>query len=174
MGQTTLRTRLFLVAGAYAAVLAISAGLIFARYIAYETHPQDAAQYGGMWAGGDMALAVIIAGMLLVVTFALVIVISNAEAAYTIYSKVMVAFSATAPLSMGLMAIPAINHGNSILGWACFWRAFGSPLVLIGLAMSRLFARFPRPKRLMNYALLIEGLTIAGMVVVLFGLAHFS
>lgn len=167
MEQAVLRTRLFLIAGAYAAVVAISAALITARYVAYMTHPADVDAYGGMWAGGDLALEVMIGGMLLFVTFFLVLVIANAEATYTTYSKILVGISVTLPMSIGLIAIPAIGQGNSLIGWVCLYRVFGSPLVLIGLGMSRIFARFPKPKRMTTYALLIEGLTLVFMVVML-------
>jgi hypothetical protein len=47
------------------------------------------------------------------------------------------------------------------LGWICMDRLFGSPIVIVGLAVSRLLARFDRAKRLTLYALLIEVLTLA-------------
>jgi hypothetical protein len=74
----------------------------------------------------------------------------------------------TAPLSVGLIAIPAIGQGNSILGWACMFRLFASPLVAFGIGTSRLFAWFPRPKKLTVYALLIEGFTLVSLAVLLF------
>ena len=168
MDQAVPRTRLFWVAGAYAAVGAVSAALIFERYMAYVRHPDDVAAYSGMWAGGDLLLEVFIAGMLLVVSFFLVIAIFKYEAAYTTYSKILVALSLTAPASVGLMAIPAVGQGNSLLGYACLFRVLASPLVLLGLGMSRLFARFPRPKRMTSFALLIEALTLVFMVLMLF------
>ena len=168
------KIQLALVACAYAAVLAISALLIVWRYWQYETHPADAAQYGGMWAGGDLMLEFFICGMLLAVTFVLVLVIYTHETAYTNYSKFMLALSATAPASIALIAIPAIGQGSSLLGWACMYRAFASPLVLVGLVMNRLVARFPRAKRMTNYALLIEGLTLFVMALMLFLPVHFK
>jgi len=174
MDQTVPRTRLFWVAGAYAAVAAVSAALICERYMAYVRHPDDAAAYSGMWAGGDLLLEVFIAGMLLVVSFFLVIAIFKYETAYTTYSKILVALSLTAPASVGLMAIPAVGQSNSLLGYVCLYRVLASPLVLLGLGMSRLFARFPKPKRMTNYALLIEALTLVFMVLMLFLPFHFQ
>ena len=84
-----------------------------------------------------------------------------------IYSKIALAISATAPASVGFLAIPAVNQGVSLLGWACLFRVFASPLVLLGLGMSRVFARFPRAKRMTTYALLIETLTLIFMVLML-------
>jgi hypothetical protein len=164
MGQTVPRIRLILIAGAYAAVMAVSATLIFARYAAYVTHPADVAAYGGMWAGGDLALEVLVGGMLLVVTFLAALAIFKYEAAYTTYSKIMVALSLTFPASVGIIAISAISQSDSMLGWVCLFRVFASPLVLMGLGMSRAFALFPAAKRMTNYALLIEGVTLVFLV----------
>jgi len=168
------KIQLALVACAYVGVLAIAAVLIVWRYWQYETHPADAAQYGGMWAGGDLMLEFFICGMLLAVTFVLVLVIYTHETAYTNYSKIMIALSASAPVSLVLMAIPAIGQSNSLVGWACMFRVFASPLVLVGLVMNRLFARFAQAKRMTNYALLIEGLTIVFMVLMLFLPVHWA
>jgi hypothetical protein len=50
-----------------------------------------------------------------------------------------------------------------LLGWICLDRLFASPLVVVGLAFSRLLARFDRAKRLTLYALLVEVLTLVFM-----------
>jgi predicted Co/Zn/Cd cation transporter (cation efflux family) len=55
----------------------------------------------------------------------------------------------------------------NVLGEVCMFRLFASPLVIVGLGMSRLFARYPRPKRLTMYSLLIEGLTLAALLALL-------
>lgn len=162
------RTQLWLVAFGYAVVLALSAVLIVARYIQYVTHPADVAAYGGMYAGGDFMLEVFIAGMLLVVTFFLVLVIYKSEPAYTVYSKVLLGLSLTAPLSVGLIAIPGVNQGMTVLGEVCMFRLFASPLVIAGMGMSRLFARFPRARRLTVYGLLIEVSTLILLAAFLF------
>ena len=172
MGRVPWKIQIGLVALGYAGALGLAALLIVWRYWQYKTHAADAAAYGGMWAGGDLMLELFIVGMFLVVTFFLVLVIAKSETAYTIYSKVLVGVSLTAPLSVGLIAIPAINRGDfilySILGYACLFRLFASPLVAFGIGMSRLFARFARPKKLTVYALAIEGLTLVVMFAFLF------
>jgi len=173
MNQTLSRTGLYWVAGAYAAVVALATVLVVARYLQYVTHPADVAQYGGMWAGGDLMLEVFICGLLLVVTFVFVLVIFKDESAYTVYSKVLLGLSLTAPLSVGIIGIDAVTQGTGWFGSACMYRLFASPLVIIGLGMSRLFARFSRAKRLVSYSLLIEGLTLVGMLALLGGLEHF-
>ena len=162
------KVQIGLVAGGYAMVAGIAAILVVWRRWQYATHAADAAAYGGMWAGGDLMLEVFICGMLLVMTFFLALVIYKFEKAYTNYSKVLVAVSLTLPASVGFIAIPSVGQGNSLVGWACLYRVFASPLVLVGLAMSRLLARFPKPKRLTTYALLVEALTLVLMVLMLF------
>jgi hypothetical protein len=157
-----------LVACGYAGAIGIAALLIVWRYWQYETHAADAAVSGGMWAGGDLMLELFICGMLLVVTFFLVLVIYKYEAAYTNYAKALVALSVTLPASVGLIALSAVGQGNSLVGWACLFRVFASPMVFAGLGMSRVFARFPKGKRITNYALAIEGLTLVFMVLMLF------
>ena len=161
-------TRLTLVGFGYLAVVAVSTFLVFIRHESYVNHAADAAAYSGMWAGGDLMLELMIVGMLLVMTFFLVLVIAKSETAYTTYSRVLVGVSLTAPLSAGIIAIPAIGQGNSILGWACMFRLFASPLIFLGIGASRLFAWFPRPKKLTIYALLIEGFTLLTLAVLLF------
>ena len=157
------------VAAAYGVVLAISVFLVVWRYLQYRWHAQDADLYGGMWAGGDMILGVFLFCLFLVPTFALVLVIRNSEPLYTRYAKVLLGLGLSAPLSLGLISIPQVNQGQSLLGWVFFWRILGSPFVFLGLAGSRLLARFPRAKRLCSYAVLIEGVTLLAMVVFLFG-----
>lgn len=162
-----------MVAFGYCAVLAAAAVLIVERYFQYVNHPADVAASGGMYAGGDLLLEMFIGGMLLVLTFFLVLVIYKAETAYTIYSKVLLGLSLTAPLSVGLISIPAVNQGMNVLGEVCMFRLFASPLVIAGMGMSRLFARYPRPKRLTVYGLLIEALTFALLVTLLILPVHF-
>ena len=159
---------MILIACGYFIVLAISAALVLMRYLQYVDHPADVAAYGGMWAGGDLVLELFIVGMFMVVTFFLVLVIAKSETAFTVYSRALMGVSLTAPLSIGILCIPAVSHSESILGFACMFRLFASPLVAFGIGMSRLFARFPRPKRLTMYALAIEGLTLVLMAAFLF------
>lgn len=167
MKALTLRAQLGLVAAGYAAVLAASTFLVVARHLQYLRHPDDASQYGGMWAGGDMILGVFIFCLFLAPTFFLVLVMRNSEALYTGYAKVLFVLSLTAPASVGLFAIPMVRESNSLLGFACMWRLFGSPFVLVGMAGSRLLARFPLAKRWSSYAALVEAVTLGTMIVLL-------
>jgi hypothetical protein len=166
--------QLVLVATGYAAVLAVAAVLIVVRYFQYVNHPADVAAYGGMYAGGDLMLEVFIGGMLMVMTFFLVLVIYKSEPDYTIYSKVLLGLSLTAPLSVGLISIPAVNQGMNVLGEVCMFRLFASPMVIVGMGMSRLFAQYSRPKRLTVYALLIEAVTLILLLAAMILPLHFG
>ena len=163
-----------MVATGYAGVVALAAVLIVVRYFQYVNHPADVAAYGGMYAGGDLMLEVFIGGMLLVMTFFLVLVTYKSEPDYTIYSKVLLGLSLTAPLSVGLISIPAVNQGMNVLGEVCMFRLFASPMVIAGMGMSRIFARFPRPKRLTVYALLIEAVTLILLLAAMILPLHFG
>ena len=163
------RARLRWLSAAYGVVLVVSVFLVVWRYLQYRWHAEDANLYGGMWAGGDMVLGVFIFCLFLVPTFFLVLVIRDSEPVYTRYAKVLLGLGLSAPLSLGLIATPEVNQGQSLLGWVFFWRILGSPFVFLVLAGSRLVARFPRPKRLCTFAVLIEGLTLVAIIVFLFG-----
>lgn len=167
MNAAPSRVGLKLVASGYVAVVAISAGLIYMRYLQYARHPDDVAASGGMWAGGDLILELFIGCMLLVPTAVLVLVIRNYESAYTTYSKVLVGVSISMPLSVGIISIPAIGQSNSILGSVCLFRLFGAPVVLAGLVLSLLLARFRRSRRLIALAVLIEFLTLVVLLALL-------
>ena len=168
MLRIPFRMQLMLVACGYALALGLAGVLILQRYLQYVDHPADVAAYSGMYAGGDLILELFITGMLLVVSFFLVLVIFRFETAYTVYSKVVLAISVTAPVSVAVIAVPAVGQGTSVLGYACLFRLFASPIVLLGLGMSRLFARFPKAKRFTTYALLVETLTLVCMALMLF------
>ena len=168
MNPIPYRVQLRLVAASYAAVLAIAALLIVVRYLQYVRHPEDVAAYCGMYAGGDMMLELFICFLLLVPTLFLVFVIRKSESACTTYAKVLFGFSLTAPVSVALIAIPAVGQSNSIIGYFFLFRVLASPVVVIWLIVSRLLARFDRQKRWTSYALLVEGLTIALIAALLF------
>ncbi len=166
MKAISLRTQLGLVGAGYAGVLVVATGLVFARYMQYALHPQDAAAYGTMWGFGDWLLALFIGFMLLVPTFVLALLVRQQESVYTRYANVMLGLSLTLPISVGLMAIPAVGQGNTMLGEISMYRLLCSPVVIIALIFSRLLAGFGRAKRLTLYALLIEAGTL-GVVVAL-------
>jgi hypothetical protein len=161
MKPIPLRTQLRLVAAGYALVLATAALLVYMRHLLYVNHPEDVAAAGGMYAAGDWMLEIFIGCMLLVPTFVLALVVRKSEPLYTGYSRVLLGLSLTAPISLGMLSIPAVNQGTMFLGWICMDRLLCSPIVIVGLVVSRLLARFDQAKRLTLYALLIEALTLA-------------
>jgi hypothetical protein len=168
MKPISRRTQLGAVAVGYVIVLLVSALLLLARHIQYVTHPANANSYGAMFAFGDLLLGFFIGGLFLIPTLLLVWVIRKSETAYTRYSRILLGLSLTAPISLGILLIPAVSQGNSFLGWFCMDRLFASPIVIAGLAVSRFLARFERAKRLTLYALLVELGTIALMVALFF------
>jgi hypothetical protein len=161
MKPLPLRTQLHLVAAGYAIVLATAALLVFVRHLLYVNHAAEAAAAGGMYAAGDVMLEIFIGCMVMVPTLVLALVVRKSEPLYTAYSKILLGLSLTAPISLGVLSIPAVNQGTMILGWICLDRLLCSPIVIVGLLISRLLARFDRAKRLTLYALLIEVLTLA-------------
>jgi hypothetical protein len=163
MKPISLRAQLGLVAAFYGVVLATAALLVFARHLLYVNHPQDVAAAGGMYAAGDLMLEIFIGCMLLVPTFVLALLIRKSEHLYTVYSRILLGLSLTAPLCLGVLSIPAVSQGTMLLGWICLDRLICSPIVIVGLGISRFLARFDRAKRLTLYALLIEVLTLALM-----------
>lgn len=164
MKSIPLRAQLGIIAVVYAAVLGVSTILIFMRYMQYVRHPEDVAAGGGMYAAGDTMLAMFIVCMLFVPTLLLGMVARQSESVSTGYSKAMLYLSLTLPLCAGLLALPAVGQSNSILGEICLERLFASPVVLVGLVISRLLAKFERGKRLTLYALLIEVLSLVLLV----------
>jgi hypothetical protein len=161
MKPIPLPTQLRLVAAGYAVVLATAALLVYMRHLLYVNHPEDVAAAGGMYAAGDWMLEIFIGCMLLVPTFVLALVVRKSEPLYTGYSRVLLGLSLTAPLCLGVLSIPAMNQGTMLLGWICLDRLLCSPIVMVGLIVSRLLAGYDQAKRLTLYALLIEVLTLA-------------
>lgn len=82
MELTASRLPLRLVTASYAAVVIVSALLVYQRYLLYVRHPDDVTASSGMYAGGDMMLEAFIGFLLLFPTFLLVIVLRKDELAY--------------------------------------------------------------------------------------------
>jgi len=138
MKPIPLRAQLGLVAASYAVVLATAALLVYVRHLLYVHHPEDAAAAGGMYAFGDLMLEIFIGCMLLVPTLVLVLVIRKSEHLYVGYSRILLGLSLTLPICMGVLSIPAVNQGTMLLGWICLGRLLCSPIMIVGLVVSRL------------------------------------
>jgi len=156
------RVQLGLVVACYATVLAMAAVMVMGRYLAEMRNPADF--NGGMAAFGDWMLELFIGGLLLIPTVMLAVVIRRREEIYTAFSKVLLGVSLTAPISLGLLLIPAVEQADTILGSFCFHRLFSAPIVMLGLGASRLLARFKLSKRLISSALLVETVTLVLLV----------
>ena len=163
MEASVSRLQVRMVTVAYAAVGALSVLLVYRRYLQYLRYPEDAAAASGMWAGGDLMLEVIIGCLFLVPTAGLVFVIRKSEPAYTTYAKVLLGLSLTAPLSVVFMIVPVLNQWY--WGDFCIFRLFAIPLVFVVLLCSRWLTGFARARRLISYALLVEGLTLVVVIV---------
>ena len=150
---------------AYAGVLVVAAGLLFMRHLQELHNPVDAS--GGMWAGGDLFLGIFIACLFMIPTIFLVWFMAKFEALYTRYSQLLLGLSLSAPVCLGLFYFGK-NHVAEGLRLACLGRLLWAPFVIVGIIVSRLVARFDRAKKLANYALLIEGLTMGVGVELLF------
>lgn len=166
------RAQLAVVAGAYLAAFAASAAIVAGRYLMERRNPADF--NGGMAAFGDWMLEWFIGGLLLIPTVMLALVIRNREEIYARFSKVLLCFSLTAPISLGLSLLPAVSQSNTVLGFFCLYRMLAAPVVIVWLGASRLLARFKLSKRLLTSALLVETITIVLMVASMMFSGHAS
>lgn len=147
-----------LVAGGYAAVLAVAAALLFLHHLVELQDPVAAS--GGMAAAGEIMLYLFIGCLFLIPTAFLVRIMAEFEARYTAYSQFLFGLSLTAPVCMSVV-IFGENYVAQSISWFCFFRIMESPILLVGMGMSRFAARFDRAKKFPSYALLVEGLTLA-------------
>jgi hypothetical protein len=153
-----------LVAAGYAAVLVVAAALLYTRHLVELQDPVAAS--GGMAAAGDTILYLFIGCLFLIPTALLIWTIAKLGALYTAYSRFLFGLSLSAPVCLSVVLFGE-NHVAPSLSWLCFFRILESPIVLVGMGISRFAARFDRAKRLASYALLVEGLTL-GLAVAAF------
>jgi hypothetical protein len=158
------RALLQLVALGYAAVFAAAAILLYARHLQELEYPAEAS--GGMWAAGDALLLILVACLSMIPTVFLIWVIARFESVYAAYSQFLLGLSLSAPVCLSVFVLGENPVARS-LGSLCLYRLLGSPFILVGIGISRLVARFDRAKRMVSYALLIEGLTIGAAVALL-------
>ena len=164
MRSPSSRAQLWLVALGYAAVFVVGAALLYGRHLQELHYPVEAS--GGMWAAGDLMLWIFIACLFMIPTVFLIVVIARFEAFYAAYSRFLLGLSLSAPVCLSVFMLGE-NQVAQSLGVLCLCRLLGSPFILVGIGMSRLAARFDRAKRLVSYALLIEGLTMGVAVALL-------
>jgi hypothetical protein len=150
--------QLGLVALGYGAVLVVAATLLYGRHLQELNDPAEAS--GGMWAAGDAFLQIFIACLFMIPTAFLVWVIAKFESLYKAYSQLLLGLSLSAPVCLSVLTLGE-NYIAQSVSIFCLYRLLWSPLILVGIGVSRLVARFDRAKRLVSYAFLIEGLTLA-------------
>ncbi|MBI2680647.1 MAG: hypothetical protein HYX25_06520 [Candidatus Solibacter usitatus] len=158
MKPAAIRIKFGLVAAGYAAVIVVAAALLYRRHVLDLQDPVAAS--GGMAAAGDMMLHLFIGFLFLIPTVFLIGIMAKFEGMYTAYSKFLFGLSLSAPVCMGV-AFLGEKYVAQSLSWICFFRVLESPVILAGMAVSRIAARFARAKRLISYALLVEGLALA-------------
>jgi hypothetical protein len=115
---------------------------------------------GGMYAFGDLLLGIFIVCLFMIPTLALIWVMAKSEAVYTAYSQLLVGISLTAPVSLSLVWLGE-KHVPQSLALLGLCRLLLSPFMLVGAGFSWVVTRFDRAKRLVVYALVIEGLSAA-------------
>jgi len=142
----------------YAAVIVLAAAALFARHLWALQDPVTAS--GGMAAAGDSILHLFIGCLFLVPTVFLILILAKFEGLYTAYSRFLFGLSLSAPICLSVVLF-GDNYVAESLSWICWFRVLESPIVLVGMVISRFAARFDRAKRLGSYALLVEGLTLA-------------
>lgn len=160
MQAVSKRPQLWLIGIAYAAIIGFAAVSFHARYVWYEAHPGESMASSGMYAAGDTLLAAFVTILLLVPTIFLLRLVSREEANARISAKLMLALGLSAPLSLFLFRLGA-ETVPELLFAGTFFRLAWSPFVLILIIAGRVLARFPQPRRLLNYALLAEAGTLA-------------
>jgi hypothetical protein len=154
MQSVPRRVQLAVVAAGYMAALLV-AGM---RHLGHVNHPTAGELPGGLYAFNPLVnwmWGLLTGSLFLIPTFLLVLVIRKSETAYTRYSQILLGLSFTAPIGW-VVLIPALGPEIGFLFALCLYRLWGSPIVIVGLAVSWWFARFGRAKRLILYALLVE------------------
>jgi hypothetical protein len=145
----------------YAGMFGVAAALLYGRHLQELQNPVEAS--GGMWAAGDAMLWIFIVCLFMVPTAFLIWVIAKSESIYHTYSQILLGVSLSGLASVGLLTLGQGYVGQSIGGF-CLFRLVGSPFILVGIGVSRLVARFDRAKKIVSYAMLVEGLTLATAV----------
>jgi len=148
--------QLALIAAGYGVVFVIAAVWLYQRHL-FELQDPVAAS-GGMAAFGDTILYVFIGFLFLVPTVFLIRIIAKTERVYTAFAKLLFGLGLSAPVCMTVVLLG--DHMPARLSWICGWRMLESPIIFLGMGVSRWVARFDRAKKLTSYALLLEGLTL--------------
>ena len=167
MQAISRRIQVQLIVAGYAAVLMFAAYEFFQRYLYRLREPIDSS--GGMAAFGDEILTLFVFFLFLVPTFFLLRLMAQSDGVYTVYAKILLAVSLTAPICVGLLVL---FHRVLVIQNICVTRLWRSPCVLVVMAMSRVLGRRSAGKRLITWALLIEGGTLIAATVMFLTMAR--
>lgn len=160
--------RLCLIAAGYAAAAVITAFLVWVRYLFI--NPADVNASSGMYAGGDLVMFVLICGTLSLGPTFFLLRFLNEQYPRTL-AAFLLAFSATGPISLGLLQL--LTSGaprfpgalDKFLGLAMlfliFPRVVAIPVVWLGLGIALLLAREKLTRALLVCALALETLPLA-------------
>jgi len=162
------RTQLWLIAAGYAFTFAICGAWAITRYLWELYHRDDVSAASGMYAFGDVMLAVMIFCLMMVPTFFLLRLMAHNEKVSAVYSKALLVFSVTVPICLALIALTRHFNSNFLVDFY-FLRVLLSPFVLVVTVLSRILARFRLAKRLTSYASLCEGFTFVLAVALFIG-----
>ena len=161
-----MRTQLGFIGLGYGAVLVVAAAMILPRYLYELRHPDEVMASSGMYAFGDFVLMIFVVCLLAIPTVFLIWVLARFEAFYKPYSQFLLGLSLSAPVCLAVVALGESALAQNMRVY-CVLRLFWSPLILVGMGVSRLAARFDQAKRLISYALFVEGLTLVAAVALL-------
>jgi hypothetical protein len=151
--------KLMLVGAGYAVILAFAGAEFYERYLYEISHREEVIAESGMFAGGDMILAIFVVLLLMIPSLFLIRIGAKFEAPYTTYSKLLLFVGLSAPACLALLYFGS-QRLPATFAVFCFERLFWSPFILAIIAMSRLVARFDRAKQFTSYALLLEAATL--------------
>src|SRR3954468_3363291 len=154
------RIQVEVIATAYAVILLMGVYWFHQRTLQELSDPQAAMASRGMYAFDDEIFTVFLCLLCLVPTFFLLRLMRTNPVVYGTYARIVLALSVTAPVCAAALALH-VAEGNDWIEGFCVMRLWRSPLIFIAMVMSRLVARERSAKRLINYAMLIEVLTLA-------------
>ena len=147
-----------IIALGYAAAFVVAASLLYGDHLWELKNPDEAS--GGMHAFGDTVLYIFIVCLFMIPTGFLIWFVARFDAFYTSYSRFLLGLSLSAPICLGLLFLGENRVGERFIS-LFLYRLLWAPFILAGIGFSWLMARLDRAKRLISYAFLVEGLTIA-------------
>ncbi len=141
--------------------------MVYSRYLQYQKDPADAVASGGMYAFGDTILGFAIFILFLIPTAVLLFMVRNEERFLCMYSKILLAVSLTAPLSLAVLLVDSLLKSEFLSG-PTVTRLFLFPCVLIVMILSLLIAKPKAAKKLLLWGVTTELCSSAIAITALF------